>query len=135
MDFLVSLASLAVTIAVPMVVPVFLKRLHVATDSDLAARLTVAADAAAGLAYHYALSKSGNLLQPDVKAAALAQASAYVQRSVPDTMAQLQISEQQLLDMINARLGTLLANDPSVSATRTPAHVGVTTTSNTTASH
>jgi hypothetical protein len=116
MDFLVSLASLAVTVAVPIVVPVLLKRLNVATDSDLAKRLTDAADAAAGLAYHYALTRNGGILQPDVKAAALAQASAYVQRQVPDSMEHLQVTDAQLLDMINARIGKLLAADPTVSA-------------------
>lgn len=113
---LMALASVSFTAAVPIVVPAMLKRLKVANNSDLAERVEAAADAAAGLAYRYALAHEGGLSNVAVQDAALAAGINHVASSVPGALAQLGITPDHVQQMVVARLGALLANDPTVSA-------------------
>ena len=110
-------AALAVfTAAVPILMPFLLKRLHIANDSDLATRLEKAADAAAGLAYDYALHHEDGLASVPVHDAAMAVGIDHVRASVPEAIAALGITPEHLAAMVKGRLGALLANDPTVSA-------------------
>lgn len=113
---LMALASIALTTAIPLVVPAVLKRLKVANSADLAARVEAAADAAAGLAYRYALAHEGGLANVAVQDAALAAGINHVAASVPGALAQLGITPDHVQQMVQARLGALLANDPTVTA-------------------
>jgi hypothetical protein len=116
---LLALASVAVTAAIPIIVPALLKRLKIANDSDLAARIEEAANAAAGKAYRYALSHEGGLSNIAVQDAALATGINHVVTSVPGALEALGITQDHVQEMVTARLGSLLATDPSVTAVKT----------------
>ena len=75
---LLSLASAAVLAAIPILIPFVLKRLGVANNADLSAKLATAADAAAGAAYSYALAHEGGLARVDVQNAAVAHGVTYL---------------------------------------------------------
>lgn len=126
---LLSLVSVAVTTAIPIVVPALLKRLHVANDADLTAKLDTALNAGAGNAYKFAagLINQGGLNNVDVHNAALAMGANYVASNVPGLLTELGITTDKVHAMVSARLGTLLAADPSVSAGQptTPTAVAV----------
>lgn len=113
---LVSLASVTVTAAIPIVVPALLRRWHIASDSDLARRVEAAAMAGAGAAYQYAASKTGGLAQINVHNEALAAGVDYVNTHLPNVLHETGCSPQLVREMISARLGVLLANDPTVTA-------------------
>lgn len=113
---ILALASAAITAAIPIVVPALLARLKIANNSDLAARVETAADAAAGMAYRYAIAHTGGFANISVHDAAMATAINHVTSSLPDTLAKLGITPEHVEQMVTARLGVLLANDPSVTA-------------------
>jgi hypothetical protein len=125
---LLSLASVTITAVIPIVVPVVLRRLHVATDTDLAKRVAAAANAGAGIAYQYAAAqiKAGGLSRLDVHSAALATGVDYVNAHLPDTLRATGCSPEAVREMVAARLGLLLASDPSVTAgTPSPAALAI----------
>jgi hypothetical protein len=113
---LLSLASITVTATIPVVVPALLRRWHIATDSDLARRVETAAMAGAGAAYSYAASKSGGLARVNVHNEALAAGVEYVSTHLPNVLHETGCSPQLVHEMISARLGVLLAGDPTVTA-------------------
>jgi len=113
---LLSLAATIVSAAIPILVPAMLKRLHIANDAALTANLQAVATAAAGLAYQYAAGKAGGLGSVNVHDDALAIGTAYVIKHLPDTLAQLHVTPEIVSEMVSARLGVLLASDPTVSA-------------------
>lgn len=115
-NILLSLASAAILAAVPIVVPAALKRLGVANNADLSAKLTTAADAAAGEAYRFALAHEGGLANVGIHDAALAVGTQYVVSRFPDAMKALGVTPENVEAMVTARLGALLAGDPTVSA-------------------
>lgn len=117
---LLPLASAAVLAAIPILVPAVLKRLHVANDADLSAKLVTACDAAAGLAYRAALSYEGGLSNVAIHDAALAQGVSYVVARMPHAMQQLGLTPEHVGEMVSARLGRLLASDPTVTAGTPP---------------
>lgn len=79
-----------------------------------------AADAAAGLAYKYAASHTGGLTNVAVHDGALAVGSSYVLSTVVDSVNKLGLTPDQISKMVEARLGALLASDPSVSVGNPP---------------
>lgn len=120
---LLSIAAIAVSTAVPVLIPPLLKRLKIASDTDLARRIETVADAAAGVAYQYALTRSSavgdpaaGLGNPQVHNAAISLGTNYVLGHVPDTVAQLGVGHTDVAEMVSARLGRLLAADATVSA-------------------
>lgn len=113
---LLVLASTAVTAAIPILVPALLSRLRLADDKDLSDKLMAGADAAAGAAYKFALAHEGGLSNVAVHDAALATAVNYVVTKLPDTLKALNLTPDHVHDMVSARLGVLLASDPTVSA-------------------
>jgi hypothetical protein len=114
----------AVTTAIPILVSAMLKRFGVANNADLAGKLIAAADAAAGAAYKYALEHEGGLARLDVHNAAIAAGVSYLSANMGGTMAILGITPANAEAMVTARLGALLAADPSVSA-GTPGQVAI----------
>ena len=115
-NLFLALASAAVTAAIPIVVPALLRRLHIANDADLAGKVDTAAQAAAGVAYKYALAHEGGLANIPVHDAAIAAGAKYVNAALPDTLAKLGITPESVDALVTARLGELLAKDPTVTA-------------------
>lgn len=122
-NVLLSLAAAAVTAAIPILVPALLKRFGSANDADLKANLENILQAAAGGAYKYAASHEGGLSNVAVNNGALADATNYVMSKVPDTLKQLNITPATVTQMVDKRLGSLLATDPTVTAGKPPAAV------------
>lgn len=120
-EVLLSLAAAGVTAAIPIVVPFVLGRFKVANNADLTGKLELALNAAAGAAYKFAASHEGGLSNVAVHNGALATAASYVATSMPDTLKQLGITPDRVSAMVSARLGTLLATDPSVTVGKPPA--------------
>jgi hypothetical protein len=117
---ILALLLAAVTAAIPIVVPALLKRLGVANNADLAQTVDKAATAGAGMAYTYALSHEGGLSSLTVRNAALAAGINHVATSVPEALTKLGITPASVEAMVTARLGVLLASDPSVTAGAPP---------------
>jgi hypothetical protein len=115
-NVLVSIASVGIMVALPILLPPMLRRFHIAADSDLARQLQAGLQAGAGLAYQYASTTQGGLASPNVQAHAVATGAAFVQRHMPEVLDHMQIGQPALVDMVNAQLGTLLAHDPTVTA-------------------
>lgn len=112
---LAPLALAAVTAGISIIVPALLKRLHLANNADLSAKLVTAADAAAGEAYRQAVLHGHDLTIAAGQNAGVAIAASYVLAQVPDTLKQLGVTPDTVTAMVGARLGTLLAADPTVS--------------------
>ena len=124
-QLLLTLASAAVTAAVPILVPYLLKRLHVANladkssmESDACGKIVAAAEAAAGVAYQYAVKyvEDGGLANLHVHNSALAAGLSYMVDRVPDALASMHLSANDVTALVDARLGRLLATDPTVTA-------------------
>lgn len=119
---LISLAAAMVSTAIPILVPALLRRISAANKADqsaieanLSTKLERAANAAAGVAYQYAAAKGG-LAKADVHAGAIAAGAAYVVESLPETLQALGVGPTNVASMVSARLGGLLAGDPTVTA-------------------
>lgn len=122
LDALRGLVYAAVLAALPIVIPTLLRRLNMGIAADQAARIEKAAEAGAGLAYQYAAAHEGGLSNVPVRDAALAAGINHVSASVPAALDALGITPEHVSQMVAARLGALLANDPTVTAgTPTPA--------------
>lgn len=119
-NVLLSLAAAAVTAAIPILVPAMLKRWGSANTADMTNNLENVLTAAAGGAYKYAASHVGGLSNVAVNNGALADATNYVLTSLPNDLKTLGITPEKVTQMVNKRLGTLLATDPSVSAGTPP---------------
>jgi len=76
--------------------------------------------AAAGGAYKFAASHEGGLSNVAVHNGALATATSYVVSNLPDTLQKLGITPDKVTAMVSARLGALLATDPTVTAGKPP---------------
>ena len=115
-NVLLSLAAAAVTAAIGVLVPYTLKRLGIANNADLAAKLNDAGVAAAGAAYNYALAHEGGLSNVDVHSAAIAAGVAHLTIYEAPTLAALNITPENTADIVRSRLGVLLAGDGTVTA-------------------
>lgn len=115
---LVGLATAAIVAMIPYVIPLMRQRLHVAITADQQAGLERALNAGAGVAYKFAvgLIDQGGLSNVNVHNAALAMGAQYVAAHFPDTMADLGATPDAVRGAVSARLGTLLASDPTVTA-------------------
>lgn len=119
-NYLLGIVLASVLAAIPIVVRAMLKRFGIANDADLADKLTTAADAAAGAAYKFALGHEGGLSRLDVHNAAVAVGVDYLTSNMSQTMQALGVTQANATAMVSARLGTLLAADPSVTAGMPP---------------
>lgn len=114
---LLALASAVVTAAIPILVPAILRRLRLANNADLVAKVQAVAAAGAGMAYEYAVTHQGSITNVPFKDAAVATGVQHVMSSVPDALKEMGITPDHVSAMVTARLGTLLASDPTASAT------------------
>lgn len=85
---------------------------------NMITNVQTAADAAAGMAYNYGASQidAGGLSHVAVKDAAMAKAVNYMLAKVPNDINGVGLTTVAVHDMVEARLGKLLAMDPTVSA-------------------
>jgi hypothetical protein len=114
------LAYAAVIAAIGVLVPTGLKRLGIANNADLTNKLTTVLDAGAGEAYRVALSHEGGLANVAVYNGAIAAGINYVLTAVPTLLTTLGVTPATVEAAVKARLGALLANDPTVSAGTPP---------------
>ncbi|MDE2106744.1 MAG: hypothetical protein KGL39_56540 [Patescibacteria group bacterium] len=112
----------AITTAVGYATPAVLKRLGVANSADLAAKINTAADAAAGEAYRQAVLHSHDLTIPAGHNAAVAVAANYLLSRLPDTLKEAGVTPEAVDGLVAARIGKLLAADPTISTARPAAH-------------
>lgn len=117
---LLGLAAAAVSAAIPILVPAVLRRMRLSTESELNTRLQAALTAAAGEAYQFALRRSEGLSTPLAHNQAVGAGASYVARLMPDTLKALGVTDAALSEMVRARLGALLAQDPNITPTRPP---------------
>ena len=112
LSVILSLAGVAITAAVPILMVALLKRFNIANDADLTHKVTVAADAAVGEAQRYALSHVGGLDDVKIRNDAVAAGAAYVARQLPDTLKALNITDASVKALVTARLGRVLERSP-----------------------
>ena len=107
---LLGLASAAMTVAIPILVPALLARWHVASDSDLAQKLDTACEAAAGGAYRYAMQHVDGVTSVPIQNVALAMVTANVVNGFQDTMHRFGLTPEAVQAMVANRLGKMLAS-------------------------
>jgi hypothetical protein len=93
---LVPLVSFAIT--------KLLAKLHIDKESALGQKILAAAENGAALAVAKVETATKGKVSVSVKDARVAEALAYVQRSVPDTLTKLGVTEDHLRDIVTAKL-------------------------------
>src|SRR6185437_12156395 len=111
---LLGLASAAVLAAIPILVPALLKRLHIANNAVLTSQISDACASGAGAAYSYALQHTGGFANVDVHSEALAHGINYVTKDFGPKMAEAGVTPERVAEVVTAKLGALMANDPSI---------------------
>lgn len=113
---LLALTMTVVTGAIPILVTALLRRLHVANSTDLAAKINTAAEAAVGEAYRVAVLHGHDLRVRAGQDSVTAIAVNYMLKHVPETLHAFGLDDPDRLNaLVSARLGKLLAVDPTVS--------------------
>lgn len=123
LQIVLGLAAAAVAAAIPILVPFILKRIGIANDADLAAKLDAALTAGAGAAYNYGLSQAQGLSSVPVHNTAVAVGAGYVISKLPEALDHFNITADGVKERVAARLGVLLASDPTVTAGPLPPSV------------
>ena len=118
---LAALALTAMTAAIPYLVPLLRRYLHIRLSATLAAAVQTAADAGAQAAYGYIAASAGSYRNVTIRNAAIAKGVEHVVASAPESMAALGVTPEHVRNMVEARLGGLLAADPNVSIAGSPA--------------
>jgi hypothetical protein len=112
---MIALAALAGLVA-----RVFVARLGLQNNADAVNRITSAANDAAGMAYHYLVAVDSHIGNVDVRNVAIAKAVAQVTALLPKEMQAVGITPEQVVGMVTAGLGRLLASDPTISIAPPP---------------
>jgi len=105
----------AATSALGVATRALLVRFHVANAADLAAKVDTIANAAAGEAYRQAVLHGHDLTLSGGQDAAIAIGANYLLSRAPDALKQLGMTPDAVAGMVAARVGRLLAADPTVS--------------------
>jgi hypothetical protein len=112
---LAALALAAISAATPFIAPLLHRYLHIQLSATQATAVQAAADAGAKAAYGY-IATSGVSYRTDlIRNAAVAIGVQHVMASAPGAIAALGITPDHVHRMVEARLGGLLAADPTVS--------------------
>lgn len=114
------LLEAALTATIPLVIAWGTKKLGLEKERDLVNKITLAADAGAGLAYKFAVSHEGGLSNVQVHNAALQAGLEYVIGTVPGALKDMGLTPDHVGVMVEARLGKLLATDSSANVFPTP---------------
>lgn len=110
-----SAATAAIGVGVPWALRLAHKRLGVALTAHQVAVLTQAADKGAELAYGFLVGNTAHYADVPMRNAAIATGVNHVLASVPAAMKALGLTPDHVHAMVDARLGGLLAKDPTVS--------------------
>jgi hypothetical protein len=117
---LLSLAAAAIVAAISAAIPLLFKRFGIANTTALQAQVTAAATEGAGLIYDYATKHEGGLANVDVRNEAWAIALQHMADKVGPAIASLGYTDQTVANMVHGAVGTLLANDATVTAGAPP---------------
>ena len=109
------LACAAVSAASAYVAPLAKRYLHITLDEKQSQAVQRVAQAGAGLAYKFLVTNGATFENVPMHNAAIAAGVNHVLASVPDYLKQLGITQDHVAQMVSARLGELLAQDPTVS--------------------
>lgn len=111
---LAGLVLAAVLPAIPILVATMRKKLNLQiTDAQVAA-ITGAAQQGANFAYGMIVKSGGSVAAPQQMSQAITAGVNHVLSSVPDALKTIGITPQHVSAMVEARLGGLLAADPTV---------------------
>lgn len=105
---LLALASAAFTAAMPFVVPLLRRALHVHINAAQASIVDLAVKRGAGLALRFIEANDNALSAVPLHNAALANGAEYVLKMVPGTLAALGVTPDRVQQMVHAELGRLV---------------------------
>ena len=117
---LLALVATIISGAIPILVRALLARFGRANDKEMADRLDRVLTNAAGLAYKALAEDAKGLASPAIQNKALADAVSYAVQRGTDELVHLNVPQSDLPQMIQARLGTLLASDPTITPGPSP---------------
>ncbi len=120
---LAALVLAALSAAIPYLVPLLRRYLHVQITATQASAVQAAATAGAQAAYGYIATNAASYRDVTIRNAALAKGVQHVMSSTPDALTALGITPDHVQQMVEARFGGLLATDPNVSIAAPPATV------------
>jgi len=101
-------------------VRVMVKRLDLQDAEHLVATVDKLAEAAAGDAYRKAILAKQDLTSPAGQQAAMAIGARYMQDHIPETIMKAGLTDDGVREIVGARIGKLLASDPTVAPTQPP---------------
>lgn len=112
-----TLASIGVAIGVPLAGWWFKRRAYLADVEAKIRRVIITCEAAASEVYRIAATEAGDLPAAKALKEALADGERYVKGAIGDTIEELKKAGHKLdiVSMVRARLGDLLAADPNIS--------------------
>lgn len=117
---LAALALAALSAATPYFVPLLRRYLHLKLTTAQASAIQTAADVGAQAAYGYLATNAADYRNITIRNEALAKGVQHVMASTPDALTALGITPDHVRQMVEARFGGLLANDPNVSIAAPP---------------
>jgi hypothetical protein len=116
MQALLALAAAVISAAIPILVPRILNWLHIKETAERNALIQGAAQRGAGLAYQYMVERLAGVNNGVVAQNAVEAGKQYLAQAVPEALKETGCFDQvKLTKMIQAQLGLLLAQDPTVS--------------------
>lgn len=115
---LAGLLCAALAAAVPLLVSKAERALGLSLTAQQTAAVTGAADSGAQLAYGFLVANAAQYGDVPMRNAAIAAGVNHVLASVPNALGALGLTPEHVHAMVEARLGGLLARDPTVTAMR-----------------
>jgi hypothetical protein len=115
-DTAITIAGATIAAVIPVVVPAILQRLKIGANTDLQSRLDTVLEDAAGAAYKYAQSREGGLSSVAIHDDAIGRGVQFVLEMAPTELKALGITPSTVTSMLTAKIGKLLATDPTVTA-------------------
>jgi hypothetical protein len=112
---LAALALAALSAAIPYLTPLLRRYLNIRLTATQAAAIQNAANVGAQAAYGYIATNAASYLDVTIRNAAVAKGVQHVLASTPDALTALGVTPDHVTQMVDARLGGLLAADPNVS--------------------
>jgi hypothetical protein len=117
---LAALVLAALSAATPYFVPLLRRYLRLKLTAAQASVIQTAADVGAQAAYGYIATSAATYRDVTIRNEALAKGVQHVMASAPDALTSLGITPDHVRQMVEARFGGLLANDPNVSIAAPP---------------